>query len=70
LRYFFHVTNGTITLQDEDGHDLFSLNAVKAKADVIAKELAQDDGYQGWAVRVVDNHGNEVMHLAIPGPNV
>jgi hypothetical protein len=39
------------------GQDLFSLDAVKAQAAVIASELAQDDGYQGWAVRVVDNHG-------------
>ena len=51
LRYFFHVTNGTITLQDEVGQDLFSLDAVKAQAEVVATELAQDDGYEGWAVR-------------------
>jgi hypothetical protein len=65
LRYFFHVTNGTITLQDEAGQDLFSLDAVKAQASVIATELAHDVGYQGWTVRVVDKHGNEIMHLAI-----
>jgi hypothetical protein len=66
LRYFFHVTNGSITLKDEVGQDLFSLDAVKAQAGVVATELAQDDGYEGWAVRVVDNHGKEVMHFHVP----
>jgi Domain of unknown function (DUF6894) len=41
LRYFFHVTNGTITFQDESGQDLFSPDAVQAQAGVIATELAQ-----------------------------
>ena len=68
LRYFFHVTNGTITLQDESGQDLFSLDAVKAQAAVIASELAQDAGYQGWAIRVVDNYGKEIMHVAVRSP--
>jgi hypothetical protein len=66
LRYFFHVTNGTITFQDESGQDLFSPDAVQAQAGVIATELAQDNGYEGWVVRVVDNHGNEVLHCAVP----
>ena len=64
MRYFFHITNGTITLQDEVGQDLFSLDAVKAQA--VATELAQDDGYEGWAVRVNDKHGKEIMHCHVP----
>jgi hypothetical protein len=64
LRYFFHVTDGTTMLKDEEGQSFSSLDDAKAHAIVIASELARDGTYHGWALWVTDDH----RELRSPGP--
>jgi hypothetical protein len=65
LRYFFHVTDGTNILKDEEGQNFSALDDAKAKATVIASELAHDEAYRWWVLCVTDEQGNEVTRVAI-----
>ncbi|MEA2953075.1 MAG: hypothetical protein QOJ96_2595 [Alphaproteobacteria bacterium] len=61
MRYFFHVeSNGSIFI-DEEGTVLSGLDVAMLQAAVIAAELAQDaDEYEGYVVRVADEHGSAI----------
>jgi len=63
-RFFFHVIDGS-TFKDEDGENLPSIESARAHAARIANELAQAGDYKGFAVKVTDEQGNEVAHVAI-----
>ena len=67
--YFFHVGNGdTLTDQvgrDEVGERFSDPQNAKAYAGVVARELAEDDDWNGYAVVVVDEHGNEIARVPI-----
>jgi hypothetical protein len=65
-RFFFHVTNGS-TFKDEEGENWPSLEAARAHAAKIASELWQAGGYEGYAVSVADEQGNEVAYFPIDG---
>ena len=65
-RFFFHVTNGS-TFKDEEGENWPSLEAARAHAAKIASELWQAGGYEGYAVSVADQQGNEVAYFPIGG---
>ena len=68
MQYFFHVTDGTSMLKDEEGQNFSSLDDAKAKAMGIASELAHDETYRWWVLCVTDEQGNEVARVAIAGP--
>jgi hypothetical protein len=62
-RFFFHVTNGT-TVRDEEGEVCPTLEAARAHAARIVRELSQSGkSYEGFAVSVADEQGNEVAHV-------
>jgi hypothetical protein len=63
-RFFFHVTDGSV-FKDEDGENLPSVEAARAHAAQIANELAHAGDYGGLAVKVMDEQGNEVAHVAV-----
>jgi len=65
-RFFFHVTNGS-TFKDEVGGDYSSLEAARVHADRIASDLSMDLDYEGFAVVVTDEQGNQVAHVPIGG---
>ena len=69
-RYFFHVSNTHETFTGVEGKDpvgqAFSRpKDAKAHAARIAREIAQDDGWDGYAVVVVDERGNEIARVPI-----
>jgi hypothetical protein len=63
-RFFFHVLDGSV-FKDEDGEELPSAESARAHAARIAKELAQAGEYGGFAVKVLDEQGNEVAYVPI-----
>jgi uncharacterized protein DUF6894 len=63
-RFFFHVTNGS-TFKDAEGENCPSLEAARTHAAKIAGELGKDRGYEGFAVSVTDEQGNEVAYVTI-----
>jgi len=58
------VKNGS-TFKDEEGEDWPSLEAARAHAVMIASELLQEGNYEGYAVSVTDEQGNEVAYVPI-----
>jgi len=65
-RYFFHVSNGD-TFKDEVGNQFPDLKGAMANAQVIAKVLAEDDDWEGYAVVVIDEHGTEIGRVLVAG---
>jgi len=65
-RLFFPVASGS-SLRDEVGGDYSSLEAARVHADRIASDLSMDLDYEGFAVVVTDEQGNEVAHVPIGG---
>jgi uncharacterized protein DUF6894 len=68
-RYFFHVSN-CHTFTDEAGKDpigqqFSNPENAEAHATRIAREIAQDDDWDGYSVVVVDEHGNEIARVPI-----
>jgi hypothetical protein len=67
-QYYFHVTDGHCTYNDDNGSFHLSSTEAYTEALRIAGELASDDArYTGFIVRVVDQDGNEVACVAIDG---
>jgi hypothetical protein len=61
VRYFFNVEGNGSIFNDEQGTVLSGLDIAMLQAAVIAAELAQDaDEYEGYIVRVADEHGSEI----------
>jgi hypothetical protein len=61
VRYFFNVEGNGSIFNDEQGTVLSGLDIAMLQAAVIAAELAQDaDEYEGYMVRVADEHGSEI----------
>jgi hypothetical protein len=68
-QYYFHVTDGHCTYNDDNGSLHLSSTDAYTQALRIAGELASDDAraYTGFIVCVVDQDGNEVARVAIDG---
>jgi DNA-binding CsgD family transcriptional regulator len=61
VRYFFHVSDESSTTMDEAGTVLSGRDVATLHAAVIVAQLTKDGEYrQGYLVRVVDEHGNEI----------
>jgi hypothetical protein len=63
-KYFFHVTNGDLFLNDEFGSAWATPEQAKAQALAVASQLATDN-YAGFVVRVVDEKGNVVAEVPV-----
>ncbi len=66
MRYFFHVSHGSSTINDDEGTALIGSEVAMLQAAVIAAELAQDGQcYNGYVVYVTDEHGNEIGRVPV-----
>jgi hypothetical protein len=63
-RFFFHVKNGS-TFKEKEGENYPNLETARAHAAKIASELAKETSYEGFAVSVTDEQGNEVAYVPI-----
>jgi hypothetical protein len=61
---FFHVSNSD-TFKDEVGRLFSGPEEAKAHAAVVARELAEDDGWAGYSVVIVDEYGTEIARVHI-----
>jgi hypothetical protein len=65
MRYFFHILRNDSIFKDEAGQIFSGVEGAKAHASVIARELAEDTGWEGFSVLIVDEIGTEVARLPI-----
>jgi Domain of unknown function (DUF6894) len=63
-KFFFHLSNGT-TIPDTEGEPCHNAEYARAYAMRVARELAQGGGYQGHAIKVVDEQENEIACIPI-----
>jgi hypothetical protein len=63
-RYFFHLGNWDF-YRDEVGRRFSDPEDAKAHAVVVARELGQDSDWEGYAVVVIDEHGDEIARVQI-----
>jgi hypothetical protein len=64
--FFFQITDGTTCFNDVDGQACRSRIAAGAQAARIAAELAAEgEVYRGFAVRVLDHEGAEVVCIPV-----
>jgi hypothetical protein len=65
-RYFFHVVDGRLPIEDDQGTRFPEPSDAIAHAEVVANDLAQDnDQYRGHVVVVVDDQENEIARVPI-----
>ena len=70
MRYFFHIYMGGQEIADHEGTDLHSLDAVRAEAQAIVKELRREfceTADDGAHLEVVNSAGATVMALPLSG---
>jgi uncharacterized protein DUF6894 len=66
MRYFFHISHASSTINDDEGTALCGPEVAMLQATVIAAEPAQDgEWYNGQVVYVTDEHGNEIGRLPV-----
>ena len=65
MRYYFHIIANNERYDDEVGQHCSGIEAATARAAVVADELAQDTGWAGFSVMVIDEHGNEIVRRPI-----
>jgi hypothetical protein len=63
-RYYLHVVNG-IRYPGETGSVFSSVDDATAHAFVVARELAQDDSWDGSFIVVTDDRGQEIARVRI-----
>jgi hypothetical protein len=64
-RYYFHITDGERTFADEVGRTFATPAAAEGHAAIIATELANDEGSEGFSVVVKNQDGHEVARMPI-----
>jgi hypothetical protein len=66
MRYFFHVLDGHEIHRDQEGTIFSSPEVARAKAQVIAKELARGgESYHGLVVYVVSEGGHGTVRVPV-----
>jgi len=63
-RFYFHVESGS-RYPDETGSVFSTLDDARAHAFVLAQELAQDEGWHGSSILVMDELGEEVIRVRV-----
>jgi hypothetical protein len=69
-RYYFHLTNGDLVLNNHKGIDLPGNAAARTDAVALARDLKHgaampDWDWTGWFVAVVDQDGHKVEEVSI-----
>lgn len=69
-RYFFHLTDGKEDLNPHKGMDLPGNAVAREEAMVIARDLTEGKMFpgrkwDGWFVKIVDQHGHQVDTVPI-----
>ena len=68
-RYFFHLTNGKSVLDNHKGIDLPGNAAARKSAVDLARNLRHEKmpgwKWDGWFVKIVDQHGHTVDEVPI-----
>jgi hypothetical protein len=65
VRYFVHIASGGRVFRDEAGRNFSAVDDVLVHAAVVARELADDAGWEGFSVLVLDESGNQIARLPI-----
>jgi hypothetical protein len=65
MRYFFRLTDGTNELNPHEGIDLLGNAAAREEAlkfarDIKTQRAAPGENWDGWFVRILDEHGKEI----------
>ena len=65
MRYFFRLSDGSNELNPHEGIDLFGNAAAREEALKFAREVKMQKAtpgktWNGWFVRIIDQHGNEI----------
>ena len=65
-RYFFHVVDDGLPIEDDQGTPFAGPSDAVAHAEIIANDLAQDDDqYRGHMIVVVDEQENLIARIPI-----
>jgi hypothetical protein len=65
-RYYFHVVGQRLPIEDDQGTPFTEPSDAVAHAEIIANDLAQDDGqYRGHAIVVIDERENVIARIPI-----
>ncbi len=79
MRYYFRLTDGQEELNPHEGLDLLGNAAAREEAVRLARDIKRgkllpERTFDGWFIRIVDQHGKEVDTVpldAVPdGPEV
>ncbi|WP_072397132.1 hypothetical protein [Hyphomicrobium sp. CS1GBMeth3] len=65
MRYFFHLESETNVHIDHLGQEFAHYQDVTHHAFAMARELAEEDRWLGWSVRVIDARNREVICVPI-----
>ncbi|MCC7252613.1 hypothetical protein [Hyphomicrobium sp.] len=65
MRYYFHLESETNIHLDHRGREFADAGGVKSYAVAMARELAREDKWLGWKLRVIDAHNTEVICVPI-----
>ena len=65
MRYFFRLTDGINELNPHEGIDLLGNAAAREEAlkferEIKTQEAAPGKNWDGWFVRILDEHGKEI----------
>jgi hypothetical protein len=68
MRYFFRLTDGTNELNPHEGIDLLGNAAARDEAVAFATGVKRQDAtpgrsWDGWYVRILDEHGKEIDNV-------
>ena len=72
MRYFFRLTDGTNELNPHEGIDLLGNAAARDEAMRFARGIKTQsappgENWDGWFVRIVDQHGKEIDTVPFDG---
>ena len=74
-RYYFHLTDGNEVLDPHRGVELAGNAAAREEALVLARDIVEGKmltgrKWDGWFVKIVDQHGHEVdtVPIALASP--
>jgi len=65
MRYFFHLESDTTVFLDHLGTEFAAQDSATRHAAVMARDLAADDQWLGWYVRVIDANNTEVTSVQV-----
>ena len=64
-RYFFHVVDNILPIEDDLGTAFAGPAEAIAHAEIIASDLALDNQYIGYTVMIVDEQENLIARIPI-----